>query len=95
MVVASVVMLALIAESHFLSTEYLPTEVSVVAYHYVHPADSGPHAFEHLVKLPDGRTRLFSADRRHEPGQRLVIMVATGRLTGRVLFSRPYRVVSP
>jgi hypothetical protein len=55
--------------------------------------DSGPPSFRYLVKLPDGRTATLHADRIHRPGDRLVVMAATGRITGRVLLSPPYRRV--
>jgi hypothetical protein len=86
---------AVLFEGSLLSMPIGQTTVTVMEVQAGRPADEVPASYRHLVELPDGTRRNFVCERIHRPGERLLVTVNRGLLTGRVRLGAPYVVVVP
>jgi hypothetical protein len=91
--VAGGAVLAVVLESRLLSVPLGQVEVKVVRVQGGSPQDESPASFRHMVVLPDGSERLFISEQIHRPGERIVVSLSRGRITGRLWLGAPYRVL--
>ena len=85
---------ALLFEGSLLSMPIGQTTVTVMEVQAGRPADDVPASYRHLVELPDGTRRTFACERIHRAGERLLVTVNRGLLTGRVRLAAPYVAVT-
>jgi hypothetical protein len=88
-----VVGLAFLPDGSFLNVPVGQVEARVVRVVGGAPADEAPASFRHVVSMPDGSEGLFVAEHLYRPGDRLLVTVTRGRLTGRMTLRPPYRVL--
>ncbi len=93
MVLITIVLGAVMLEGQFFSVPIGQAEVEVVRLQSGMPPDEGPAVYRHLVRLSDGSLRVFVSQRVHQPGEKLVVTVTRGRLTGRTRLGALYRAV--
>lgn len=92
-IVAAVVGLGgsiLLLEPSVLSVPAGQLEVQVVSVQDGQPPDEMPAAYRHLVRLRDGTERTFVSQDIHRPGERLVVFLSRGLVTGRTWLGSPY-----
>jgi len=80
----------LVLEPSVLSVPAGQIEVQVVSVQGVTPADEMPAVYRHVVRLQDGTERTFAARGIHRPGERLVVSMSRGLVTGRIWLGSPY-----
>ena len=87
--ILGVVVAGLGGESTFLATTSRPVEVTVARVDGVDPPDDAPAHYRYLVTLPDGAAVRYESPDVHHVGDRVMVMQSRGRITGRILLTRP------
>jgi len=97
-ILLSVIVLLVVAampvafEEQFLSVTAGQATATVVLVQASQPGNDAPGAFRYVVALADNSKNMFVCEKLLYPGDKLIVTVSRGRITGRVWLGAPWRV---